>query len=107
VEIKEVEDQILVVCEDDGRGIDPEELARAAVSKGILSEEDARRKAAEEGAAMIFLSGLSTAQTITQTAGRGVGMEAVEAEIQAAGGRVLVETERGRYTRFTLRLPRK
>ncbi len=107
VEIKETEQNVLVVCEDDGRGIDPAALAEAAVKKGLLLPSEAEQRAQREGANLIFLSGLSTAESITATAGRGVGMEAVEAEIRAAGGRVAVETERGRYTRFTLYLPRK
>ncbi len=88
---------------DDGAGIDLEALRRRAVERGLvpagatLSDEDAIQ--------LIFHSGLSTAATVTEISGRGVGMDVVRNEITSLGGQVSVRSERGRGTRFTIRLP--
>jgi two-component system chemotaxis sensor kinase CheA len=99
------EDGIVVVVEDDGRGIDTEAVRRKAVDLGLLSPEVAARLSDEEAVELIFQPGLSTAAQVTDVSGRGVGMDAVRAAVQAAGGTVAVHTERGRGTRFSLRLP--
>ncbi|GBD30920.1 Chemotaxis protein CheA [bacterium HR32] len=96
---------MVVVVEDDGRGIDTEAVRRKAVDLGLLSPEVAARLSDEEAVELIFQPGLSTAAQVTDVSGRGVGMDAVRAAVQAAGGTVAVHTERGRGTRFSLRLP--
>jgi two-component system chemotaxis sensor kinase CheA len=99
------EEGIVVVVEDDGRGIDTDRVRQKAVALGILSPEAAARLSEEEAVELIFHPGLSTAQAVTEVSGRGVGMDAVRAGVQALGGSVEVETRRGQGTRFLLRLP--
>jgi len=99
------EEGIVVVVEDDGRGIDTDRVRQRAVALGILSAEAAGRLSEEEAVELIFHPGLSTAQAVTEVSGRGVGMDAVRAGVQALGGSVEVETRRGQGTRFLLRLP--
>jgi two-component system chemotaxis sensor kinase CheA len=99
------EEGIVVVVEDDGRGIDTDRVRQKAVALGLLSAEAAARLSEEEAVELIFHPGLSTASQVTEVSGRGVGMDAVRAGVQSLGGSVEVETERGRGTRFVLRLP--
>ncbi len=99
------EDGIVVVVEDDGRGIDIDAVRRKAVAMGLVTSEGVERMSEEEVVELIFHPGLSTAAQVTDVSGRGVGMDAVRASVQAAGGTVEVSTERGRGTRFSLRLP--
>lgn len=99
------EEGIVVVVEDDGRGIDTDRVREKAVALGVLSAEAAARLSEEEAVELIFHPGLSTASQVTEVSGRGVGMDAVRAGVQALGGSVEVETQRGRGTRFVLRLP--
>ncbi|MCS7172069.1 MAG: chemotaxis protein CheA [Armatimonadetes bacterium] len=99
------EDGIVVVVEDDGRGIDTDRVRRRAVELRILSPEAAARLTEREAVELIFHPGLSTAAVVTDVSGRGVGMDAVRAGVQAVGGSLEVETERSRGTRFLLRLP--
>ncbi len=99
------EEGIVVVAEDDGRGIDTHRVRQKAVALGILTAEAAARLSEEEAVELIFHPGLSTAQAVTEVSGRGVGMDAVRAGVQALGGSVEVETRRGQGTGFLLRLP--
>lgn len=88
---------------DDGRGVDPERVARAAAERGLVppgapvSERQALR--------LIFRPGFSTAADVSLVSGRGVGLEIVEREVEEAGGEVRVSTERGRGTSFEMRVP--
>lgn len=95
--------RVRVTVSDDGRGVALESVARVARAQGIL----ARDASLDEGQAlrMIFRPGFSTAARISDEAGRGVGLDAVEQEIESAGGEVRVRTQQGRGTTFELRLP--
>ncbi len=99
------EEGIVVVVEDDGRGIDTDRVRQKAVAMGLLAPEAAARLSEGEAVELIFHPGLSTAAQVTDVSGRGVGMDAVRAAVQALGGSVEVETQRGRGTRFLLRVP--
>jgi two-component system, chemotaxis family, sensor kinase CheA len=97
--------QIVIEAGDDGRGIDREKLKRKAVESGFLSEQEADKLSDTEAVNLIFLSGLSTAGTVSETSGRGVGMDAVKAAVEALKGVIEVETAAGTGTTFRLRLP--
>lgn len=90
---------------DDGRGIDADRVARAALAKGRVSEEQLAGMTESERLKLIFLSGLSTAEQTTELAGRGVGLDVVESVLQQMGGAVDLETQLGHYTRFILQAP--
>ena len=99
------EGHIVIIVRDDGRGIDLERVRRAAVSRGLLSEEEAAQVDDEQAAALIFQPSLSTAEQITGVSGRGVGLDVVQTNIKRLGGSVVVESEVGRGTTFRLTLP--
>ena len=95
--------EVLLEFTDDGAGLNLERIRQKAVERGLLPGPDAVSDA--EAAALIFEAGFSTAQEVTELAGRGVGMDVVQAEASALGGRVEVQTSPGRGTRFAIRLP--
>jgi two-component system chemotaxis sensor kinase CheA len=96
---------VVIVVEEDGRGIDPERLRRTVVAKGLMTEDDVRQLTDREALELIFLPGFSTASETTDVSGRGVGMDAVRAKINGLNGSVEIESEVGVGTRFTIRLP--
>jgi chemosensory pili system protein ChpA (sensor histidine kinase/response regulator) len=96
---------ILVEVEDDGRGIDTELLRRHAVERGFLPAGEAATLPEGEILNLIFMAGFSTASAVTQTAGRGVGLDVVRTNVSRLNGEIHVETEAGRMTRFVLKLP--
>lgn len=92
-----------IQIEDDGRGINKEVIYRKAVEKGLIAEDT--RMSEEEVFNLIFAPGFSTAQTITDVSGRGVGMDVVKKNIEALRGRVKIESVLGHGTTFTIMLP--
>ena len=95
--------RIVITVSDDGRGINREKLLAKARSRGLVSPE--ARLQAEEIDALLFHPGLSTADAVTDVSGRGVGMDVVKQNVEQLGGRIVVASEPGRGTRFTLLLP--
>ena len=90
------------IC-DDGRGINRERVLAKAVEKGLVGPDAVLSK--EEVEMLIFAPGFSTAATITNVSGRGVGMDVVRANVKDLGGRITIESEEGKGTTFTLTLP--
>ncbi len=88
---------------DDGRGIDPQRVARAAVERGIIERSAA--VSGPEALRLIFAPGFSTAETVSNVSGRGVGLDVVERAVEQAGGQILVQSEMGAGTTFELLLP--
>lgn len=88
---------------DDGRGIDPERVARAAIESGIIKRGAALNS--PQALRLIFAPGFSTAETVSNVSGRGVGLDVVEKAVEQAGGQVLVQSEMGAGTTFELLLP--
>jgi chemosensory pili system protein ChpA (sensor histidine kinase/response regulator) len=96
---------VLVEVADDGRGLDAERLRRRAVAQGFLRPEAAAALTERDALELIFRPGFSTADEVTTTAGRGVGMDVVRTNVGRLNGEIDVATEPGAGTRFTLRLP--
>jgi two-component system chemotaxis sensor kinase CheA len=97
--------QILVEIEDDGKGIDPTAIRAAAVKKGILGESAADALSDREAINLIFAPGFSTAATLTDVSGRGVGMDIVRSNIEKIGGSVHIESKLGTGSKFQVFLP--
>ncbi|SHH26878.1 two-component system, chemotaxis family, sensor kinase CheA [Caloranaerobacter azorensis DSM 13643] len=96
---------VVIEVEDDGRGIDLEKVKRKAVDKKIITEEIAHNMSKEEIISLLFKAGFSTAEKISDISGRGVGLDVVKNKIEAIGGNIEVETEKGKGTKFTIRIP--
>jgi two-component system chemotaxis sensor kinase CheA len=96
---------VVVEVEDDGRGIDLDRLKSKAMSVGLLSAESAADMSRDELLGLVFLPGVSTAETVTDISGRGVGMDVVRHNISKLGGVVDVQSETGTGTKFTITLP--
>ncbi|MDA8187403.1 MAG: chemotaxis protein CheA [Dehalococcoidales bacterium] len=99
------ESRIVLVVEDDGKGIDPERIRRAATEKGLLSPDAAARLSDREAVELIFAPGFSTAKQVSDVSGRGVGMDIVRTNIHKLNGSVSIESSPGRGTKFILELP--
>jgi len=97
--------RVQIEVSDDGAGIDPERLKAKAVEKGMLSAEQASRLADNEALNLIFAAGFSTAATVSDISGRGVGMDVVKTNIEKLGGHVDLDSRIGQGTRITIRLP--
>ncbi|NNM62463.1 MAG: hypothetical protein HKM03_09860 [Steroidobacteraceae bacterium] len=94
-----------LLFEDDGAGIAPETVKEAALRKHLITESEAAAMDSRAAMALIFRPGLSTAAGVSMDAGRGVGMDVVARCIRAAGGRIGVSTNPGKFTRFKITLP--
>jgi two-component system chemotaxis sensor kinase CheA len=94
-----------IILEDDGAGMDPAALRAAAVSKGLLSEEQAAALSSAEALDLIFRPGFSTREKVSETSGRGVGMDVVRENMQNLGGHITAHSVPGRGTRFVLQVP--
>jgi two-component system chemotaxis sensor kinase CheA len=105
VSVRRTRERVLVDLEDDGRGMDPEGLKTAAVARGRITAEAAARLSAREALLLSCLPGVSTATDVNDISGRGVGMDAVKRAVEALGGALELDSEPGRGTRVTLRLP--
>ncbi|WP_342117163.1 hybrid sensor histidine kinase/response regulator [Pseudoduganella sp. OTU4001] len=103
VQVSQQGNEVVLEFSDDGAGLDLERIRAKARSVGLLAEGQEVSDA--EASNLIFQPGFSTADTLTELAGRGVGMDIVLSEAQALGGRVETFTEQGKGTRFTIRLP--
>lgn len=93
---------IFIVIEDDGNGIDSEIIRKKAIEKGFIRES--RTLSRNELFELIFLPGFSTAQSLTDVSGRGVGMDVVRKKIIDLRGEVSVDSEPGVGTKFTLKI---
>ena len=90
---------------DDGAGMSVERIREQAVARGLVDAERARRLSDEDCLAFVFLPGFSTASRVTNISGRGVGLDAARAAIEAVGGSIAVRTVAQRGTTFHVRLP--
>ena len=97
--------QVIIEIEDDGRGIDVEKIRQKAVEKGFLTQEEATLASEKELLSLIFKSGFSTAETVTQLSGRGVGMDVVKTNIEKLGGSIEINTVRGKGTTVKIKIP--
>ena len=95
--------RIVIDIIDDGAGINREAVLKKAIEKGIVSAE--ARLSDDEIDNLIFAPGFSTAETITDVSGRGVGMDVVRNTIQSLGGRVSITSEPGKGSHFSFSLP--
>jgi two-component system chemotaxis sensor kinase CheA len=97
--------QINIMIKDDGKGIDPEAVKERAIENGIKTSEELAQMSEKDINALIMLSGFSTAETISDVSGRGVGMDVVKTSIEQLGGSLDLESTQGEGTCMNIRLP--
>jgi two-component system chemotaxis sensor kinase CheA len=97
--------RLAVVVEDDGAGLSPENVRAVAVRRGLLTEAEAAKLTEMQAARLVFEPGFSTREQVTETSGRGVGLDVVQSTATRLQGAVDISFEKGRGTRFTIDLP--
>lgn len=99
------DNQVVITLEDDGNGIYADKIISSAIHKGVITEEKASRMTENEAIYLIFEPGFSTASSISDVSGRGVGMDIVRNQIERLKGIIEIATVPGQGTKFTIRLP--
>lgn len=94
---------VVITISDDGQGLDHDKIRAKALERGLLDPQVTISN--EQLEQMIFLPGFSTAASVTDVSGRGVGLDVVRSNIQSIGGKVDVRSIAGGGTQFTLRVP--
>ena len=93
----------MIEIRDDGKGLDPKALIAKGIEKGIVSPNDELTD--QQAYALVFAPGFSTAAKVTDISGRGVGMDVVRRNIEQLRGKIEIESEIGKGSTFTIRLP--
>jgi two-component system chemotaxis sensor kinase CheA len=96
---------IAITVKDDGRGIDPAQIAAVAVKRGLITPEQAALVDIRAAIELLFTAGFSTSESVGALSGRGVGMDAVREKIRELGGEVTVTSVPGQGTENEIRLP--
>lgn len=103
VEIRQEGNEVVIHFSDDGQGLNLNNIRKKALENGLVKDEDNLSDA--EVTDLIFHPGFSTAEEITELAGRGIGMDVVRSEAASLGGRVAIASEPGKGAYFTIHLP--
>jgi len=96
---------VIIEISDDGKGIDPGKMRKAAVEKRIITQEEALAMTDDQAIKLIFAPGFSTAQKVTNVSGRGVGMDVVKENVQKLRGIVDIITHINKGTSFRIQMP--
>ena len=96
---------IVIEISDDGAGIDTETVREKAIERGLMAPDAALSD--DEISQFVLAPGFSTAKSVTQISGRGVGMDVVHSEVKQLGGSIGIQSRPGKGTRIALRVPRR
>ncbi|MFX3674085.1 MAG: chemotaxis protein CheA [Paenisporosarcina sp.] len=96
---------VFIELEDDGAGINRDKVLSKAISKGIVSSESALTMTDKQVFELIMASGFSTADTISDVSGRGVGLDVVKSTIESLGGSITIDSNEGKGSLFSIQLP--
>ncbi len=105
LEARQEGDHIIILVADDGRGMNAERLRASAVSKGLITDEEANTMDERQSYNLVFLPGFSTAGQVSDVSGRGVGMDVVRTNIQKLNGAIDIKSTAGEGTSFIISLP--
>ncbi|MCM5572396.1 Hpt domain-containing protein [Burkholderiaceae bacterium FT117] len=103
LEVRQEGNEVVLVFADDGGGLDTARIVAKARASGLLAE--GRDVSDAEARELIFLPGFSTAGSVDEISGRGVGLDVVRTEVASLGGRIDIESAPGAGTRFVVHLP--
>jgi len=96
---------IVIEAEDDGRGMRPDAIRSSALDKGLLGADEAAALSDGEVLNLLFLPGFSTSSEVTETSGRGIGLDVVKKIVTSLNGMIDISSNPGCGTRFTIKLP--
>ena len=99
------QDHVLIEVTDDGRGIDFERIRQVAASRGHMTRERAEAASGRDLLDLLFKAGFSTKDVVTETSGRGVGLDVVKKAVEDLGGSVMIATSKGSGSTISLWLP--
>jgi two-component system chemotaxis sensor kinase CheA len=94
---------VMIVLQDDGRGMDPAKLRKKAMEKNLIGEHQATSD--DEAYQLVFLPGFSTKEVASSVSGRGVGMDVVKTAVEKNRGAIRIDSNLGKGTKFSIRLP--
>ncbi|WP_100403044.1 chemotaxis protein CheA [Bacillus sp. FJAT-42315] len=96
---------VFIEIEDDGAGINKDKVLRKALSKGVVTEEQALTLSDKQIYELILASGFSTAEQVSDISGRGVGLDVVKTTIESLGGSISIDANEGKGSIFSIQLP--
>ena len=105
VNVKPTKNELRVEIKDDGGGINTEKLANKAILLGFMKAEEAANASESDLIDLLFKPGFSTKDQVTETSGRGVGLDVVKVNVEKLGGKLEVQTSLGKGTTFVISLP--
>lgn len=97
--------RIQLIVRDNGRGMNPAQLARTAIERGLITERDREELSDDDVLQLVFRPGFTTREQVSEMSGRGVGLDVVRQQVRELGGTIDVATSAGRGTSFSLNLP--
>lgn len=105
ISFKNMGDRSLVIIKDDGRGINPDIVAKKALEKNIVTQQELNNMTSYEKQELIFRGGFSTKDSASEVSGRGVGMDAVLTEIHKMSGQLIIDSKVNVGTEFKMEFP--
>ena len=96
---------IVISVADDGRGMSIERIKASAVAKGLLDTSEAQALNDQEALQLVFMPGFSTSREVTETSGRGIGLDVVQKTVTSLNGTIDIISTAGKGTQFTIKLP--
>jgi two-component system, chemotaxis family, sensor kinase CheA len=105
LEARQEGDHIVIMVADDGHGMNAERLRAKALEKGLITDEEANTLDERASLNLVFLPGFSTAASVSDVSGRGVGMDVVKTNIQKLNGSIEIRSIQGKGTTFVISLP--
>jgi len=96
---------VFIEIEDDGAGINREKVVQKAIENGLITNDRADDLKDEDVFQLIFASGFSTAEKVSDVSGRGVGLDAVSKKIESLGGHISIDSAPGEGSKFSIQLP--
>jgi len=96
---------IIIAVQDDGQGIDADKIRKLALGKGLIDNNQAQSMNDDEARQLLFLPGFSTSKEVTETSGRGIGLDVVKNTVTSFNGLIEIDSQLDRGTTFTIKLP--